>query len=159
MHKRGDDIMDAMVAPYANVFDELHRETSTIVAPLTEEQVNRRISGLQNTVGIVLRHMAGSERYWVGEVVGGIPAHRNRDAEFAGDRVDKTGALADLDRAAATTRRVLTGLRAADLVTEVDVRRAQGIVKEPRGQALLHATRHLAYHLGQLRLLAKLVQA
>jgi uncharacterized damage-inducible protein DinB len=148
-----------MIAPYAKVLDELHRETQTIVGPLGEEEINRRIAGLQNTVGIVLRHMAGSERFWIGEVVGGIPAHRNRDAEFAGDRIDKAAVLADLERAASTTRQVLSGLRAADLVTDVEVRRAQGTVREPRGQALLHATQHLAYHLGQLRLLAKLAQA
>lgn len=150
--------MDALIAPYAKVLDDLHREATAIVAPLGVDHVNRRVSGLQNTVGILLRHMAGSERYWVGEVVGGIPANRNRDAEFAGDRVDKAAVLAELDRAAATTRQVLAGLRAADLLADVEVRRAQGMVREPRGQALLHAAQHLAYHLGQLRILAKLAQ-
>lgn len=150
--------MDALIAPYAKVLDDLHREATAIIIPLGDDAVNRRVPGLQNTVGILLRHMAGSERYWVGEVVGGIPANRNRDAEFGGDRVEKATLLAELDRAAATSRQVLTGLRAADLLTDVEVRRPQGTVKEARGQSLLHATQHLAYHLGQLRILAKLVQ-
>jgi len=150
--------MDPLVAPYAKVLDDIHRDAASIVTLLGDEAVNRRVPGLQNTVGILLRHMAGSERYWIGEVVGGIAAHRNRDAEFAGDRVDKATALGEMDRAAATTRQVLNGLRVADLLTEVQVRRGPETLKETRGQSLLHATQHLAYHLGQLRILAKLAQ-
>lgn len=150
--------MDPMVAPYAKILDNIHKDTAAIVAPLSNDAINRHVPGLQNTVGILLRHMAGSERYWVGEVVGGIAAHRNRDAEFAGDRVEKTAALAEVDRAAATTRQVLSGLSAADLLTEVEVRRGPETQKETRGQSLLHATQHLAYHLGQLRIVAKLAQ-
>jgi uncharacterized damage-inducible protein DinB len=150
--------MDPMVAPYAKILDGIHKDAAAIVTPLGEDTVNRRVPGLQNTVGILMRHMAGSERYWVGEIVGGIAAHRNRDAEFAGDRVDKAAALTEMDRAAATSRQVLSGLRAADLLTEVEIRRGQETQRETRGQSLLHATQHLAYHLGQLRIVAKLAQ-
>src|SRR5215469_4260542 len=38
-----------------------------------------------NSVAILLRHLAGSERWWIGEQIGGVPAHRNRGAEFLHD--------------------------------------------------------------------------
>ena len=59
----------------------------------------------------------------------------------------------------ALTHDVLGRMNAADLLQEVDVQRTRGIVKETKGFALLHATQHLAYHLGQLRYMAKLLQA
>lgn len=150
--------MDPMIALHRKVLDELRHAGMTILAPLSDEHINRRAPGLQNTVGILLRHMAGSERYWIGEVVGGVPAGRNRDAEFGGDRLEKTALLAELDRAAAVTREVLARLGAADLLTEVDVQGAGGTSRETKAFALLHTVRHLAYHLGQLRYLAKLAQ-
>ncbi len=150
--------MDPMIAPHLKVLEELRREVTATVTPLNDDHINRRVPGLQNTVGILLRHMAGSERYWIGEVVGGVPSQRNRDTEFGGERLEKAALLAELDRTAAVTREVLARLRTADLLGEVDVQRSRGTGKETRAFALLHATQHLAYHLGQLRYLAKLSQ-
>jgi hypothetical protein len=39
------------------------------------------------------------------------------------------------------------------------VRTSAGVRRETKAGALLHATQHIAYHLGQLRYLVKLVQA
>jgi uncharacterized damage-inducible protein DinB len=151
--------MDPYLAPHAHALDDLHRQVEETIAPMSDDDINRTVPGLQNTVGILLRHMAGSERYWIGEIVGGRPAHRRRETEFGHDRLAKADLLADLARAAAVRREVLERLTAADLLTEVDVQRSRGLVKETRAFAVIHATEHLAYHLGQLRHMAKLLQA
>jgi uncharacterized damage-inducible protein DinB len=152
--------MDPLVAPYVKVLDDLRRQVAETVAPLDDDQINRAVPGLRNSVGILLKHMAGSERYWIVEVAGGTPVHRNRDTEFEPTPVRKAALLADLDRVGAQSREVLERLVATDLLQEVEVRRRTGEVvqKEMKAGALLHATQHLAYHLGQLRYLAKLVQ-
>jgi uncharacterized damage-inducible protein DinB len=150
--------MDPLVAPYLHVLEDLRGQLLDAVAPLDDAQVNRTVAGLRNTAGMVLRHVAGSERYWVGEVVGGRPAHRDREAEFGPDPVGKDEILAEIGRVAATTREVLQRLTAADLLQEVEVRRARGAGRETKAGALLHAVQHLAYHLGQLRYLARLLQ-
>ncbi|MGH2374968.1 MAG: DinB family protein [bacterium] len=150
--------MDPHVAPHMHVLEDLHRQVAETVAPLGDDDVNRAVPGLANSVGILLRHIAGSERYWVGEVVGGRPAHRKRDTEFGPERLQKSALLGELDRVRTLTRDVLGQLDAADLLHEVDVQRTRGVVKETKGFALLHATQHLAYHLGQLRYMAKLLQ-
>ena len=149
--------MDPLVAPHLSAIEDLRRQLLETVAPLSDEQVNRTVPGLRNSIGILLKHLNGSERYWIGEVAGGRPAHRNRDAEFASEPVRKADLLAEVERVAAQTREVLDRLTPADLVQEVEVRRTTGTVKETKTGALLHATQHLAYHLGQIRYLAKLV--
>ncbi|MBI3998197.1 MAG: DinB family protein [Armatimonadetes bacterium] len=149
--------MDPHVEPYLKVLEDLHGQILETIAPLSDEEINRPIPGLQNTIGILLRHLGGSERYWIGEVVGGQPAQRNRESEFGRERLHKAALLEELERTKAITRETLGRLRATDLLAEVDVRRTRGVRKESRAFALLHATQHLAYHLGQLRYLAKLL--
>lgn len=151
--------MDPHVAPHLHILEDLHRQVAETVALLGDDDINRTVPGLGNTVGILLRHIAGSERYWISEIVGGRPAHRNRDSEFGHERLQKGALLAELDRVRALTREVLGRLDAADMLQEVEVQRTRGVVKESKALALLHATQHLAYHLGQLRYMAKLLQA
>lgn len=151
--------MDPHVAPHLNVLEDLHRQVAETVTPLGDDDINRTVPGLGNTAGILLRHIAGSERYWIGEIVGGRPAHRNRDSEFGHERLQKGALLAELDRVRTLTREVLGRLDAADMLQEVEVQRTRGVVKESKALGVLHATQHLAYHLGQLRYMAKLLQA
>ncbi len=151
--------MDPHVAPHQHVLEDLHRQVAETVAPLGDDEINRAPPGLANSVGILLRHIAGSERYWIGEVVGGRPAHRKRETEFGHERLQKSALLSELTRVQEMTRDVLHGLGPADLLAEVDVQRTRGVVKETKAFALLHATQHLAYHLGQIRYMAKLLQS
>jgi len=150
--------MDSFVEPHLHALEDLTRQVVETVTPLDDEQINRTVAGLQNSVGILLRHMAGSERYWIGEVAGGRPAHRNRDTEFGHEPLRKSELLAELERVTALSREVIGGISRDDLMTLVDVQRTK-VAKETKAFALMHATQHLAYHLGQLRYLAKLVQA
>lgn len=150
--------MDPYVAPHLKVLEDLRRQVVEAVAPLDDDQINRAVPGLSNTAGIVLRHLAGSERYWIGEVAGGRPAHRNRDAEFGTERLSKDELLGNLQRVAALSLEVLESLSRENLAEEVEAHRPSGPVRETRLFALLHATQHLAYHLGQIRIMAKLLR-
>jgi uncharacterized damage-inducible protein DinB len=151
--------MDPYLVPYLQLLDDLRRQVADTVALLDDDQINQTLPGLQNTVGILLRHLAGSERYWIGEVAGGRPAYRNRDVEFGRDHLQKVTLLEDLERVAVITRDTLAHLSAADLVQPVSVQSSHGVTEETKAHALIRATQHLAYHLGQLRLMTKLVRA
>jgi uncharacterized damage-inducible protein DinB len=150
--------MDPHVAPYARMLEDLRRQVIEATSPLTDEQINRRVPDLRNTIGILLKHIAGSERYWVGEIAGGRAAQRNRDAEFEHAPVRKDEALAEIERVAALSRDVLDRLTRDDLLVEVEAHRPGGVVRETKTGALLHAVQHLAYHLGQIRYIARLLQ-
>lgn len=150
-------MMDPYIKPQFQALEDQRRQIIEAVAPLSDEQINRSVPGLQNTVGMLLKHIAGSERYWIGEVAGGRPAHRNRDAEFAPIPVTKAEALAAIEASAAVSREVIEGMTHQMLLEEVEVKRATGAMRETRAGAVLHASHHLAYHLGQLRSMARLI--
>jgi uncharacterized damage-inducible protein DinB len=151
--------MNPHVTPHLQVLQDLRRQILELVSALDDDAINREVPPLANTIGILLRHMAGSERYWIGEVVGGRPAHRDRDAEFGREWLRKAALLEELGKVDAVSREVLEGLAPDALLTEVEVRRSSGTVRQTRAFALIHALQHLAYHLGQLRMLARLAQS
>jgi uncharacterized damage-inducible protein DinB len=114
-----------------------------------------------NSVAILLRHLAGSERWWVGEAIGGIPSHRVRDAEFLHDRPQRADALRAVEEARRVTRQTLAPLTMQTLQVETPPTVTVG--KPPRRPtklwALLHYLEHLGYHRGQALILLKLARA
>ncbi|OFX27473.1 MAG: hypothetical protein A2Z07_11315 [Armatimonadetes bacterium RBG_16_67_12] len=140
------------------MLEDLRRQVVETVSPLSDEQINQTVPGLRNTIGILLKHIAGAERYWIGEVAGGRAAQRNRDAEFEPAPVRKDEALAETERVAALSSEVLDRLTRDDLLVEVEAQRPRGMVRETKAGALLLATQHVSYHLGQIRYLARLLQ-
>ncbi|HEV8338074.1 MAG TPA: DinB family protein [bacterium] len=148
--------MDPDVAVMHEVIEDLRGQLFKVLEPLGDADVNRSYSGLSNTIGILLRHVAGSEDYWITAVAGGSLVNRNRDAEFGHESLTKADLLGALRRTQAATERVLVGMRSEDLRAPVKAQRARGVVETTKRFAILHAIQHLAYHLGQIRLMAAL---
>ncbi|MGH2453483.1 MAG: DinB family protein [bacterium] len=150
--------MDPDVAVMHEVIEDLRGQLFKVVEPLEDADINRSYPGLSNTIGILLRHMAGSEDYWIGGVAGGGSVARNRDLEFGHESLKKADLLAALHKTRAATEKVLAGMRSEDLRGVVKGQRGRGVVETTKGFAILHATQHLAYHLGQIRLMAALAR-
>ena len=91
--------MEAFVTPLAESLDRLHDDIYQAVEPLSDGEINWKHPSLSNTVGILLRHVAGSERYWIVQVVGGRQVPRNRDAEFEHEPLTETPPVAAPRRA------------------------------------------------------------
>lgn len=113
-----------------------------------------------NSVSILLRHLAGSERWWIGEAIGNVPSGRVRDAEFVHDHPAREDVLRSVDVSRNLTRQVLSGLTMQDLQTKTAPSVTVG--NPPRRPtklwALLHYLEHLGYHRGQILLLLKMAQ-
>jgi uncharacterized damage-inducible protein DinB len=111
-----------------------------------------------NSIAILLRHLAGSERWWIGEAIGGVPSHRERDKEFHHDRPKREEVLRAVEDARRLTRQVLAPLTMQDLEAEATPSTAQGTPprRPTKIWALLHYIEHLGYHRGQALLLLKL---
>jgi len=148
--------MDPMIVPYAQALEILHTDFHRVVEPLTDQEINWRHPYLSNTIGILLRHVAGSERYWIGEVVGGRPAQRNRASEFGHEPLSKGPLVEDLREAQAVATAVLERLTAADLLAEVEVTFRGRTSQATRAWAILHSLQHASYHLGQVQLFKKM---
>jgi uncharacterized damage-inducible protein DinB len=122
------------------------------VAQLTEEQIWFRSNGACNSIGNLVLHLAGSSRWWAGEVIGGKPTGRVRQSEF-----DERGPV--------STERLLATLRAA--VTEVDRRLAElpgETLLETRSAheqqatvlwCIYHIVEHFSMHTGQILSMTK----
>jgi uncharacterized damage-inducible protein DinB len=101
-----------------------------------------------NSLAALAAHIAGAEHFWIAEVIGGRPATRNRDQEFATMATDAADLVALLDRTASETRDVFAALKDIDLDGEREV---DGKMV-PIRWGLLHLIDHTALHLGHMQL-------
>jgi uncharacterized damage-inducible protein DinB len=153
--------MTAELDHYRQALERIHTETAEVLEGLPPAALNWRPlpqgSGDEstNTLAMTVTHMAGSERFWVGEVVGERPAHRDREAEFRVSAASTAELTALLDQALAVTRETLSSLPPAKLDETVTIRERT----LTRRWAVLHAVEHLAVHLGHLQLTRQLWQA
>jgi uncharacterized damage-inducible protein DinB len=106
-----------------------------------------------NSVSVLIAHLCGAERYWVGDVVLGDPSFRDRDAEFRTRGISAAALgrrLSDLD---AYEAGALERLKVRDLdVWKVSPRDGRQVTV---GWALLHALQHTAVHLGHIEILTQ----
>lgn len=151
--------MDALVKPISQTIEVIHDDIFEAVEPLSDEAINWTHPHLSNTIGILLRHIAGSERYWIGEVVGGRSAQRVREAEFVRERLQKAPLVEGLRQAHAFVQEVLGTLTLADLTREVDVTWRGKQHRLTKEWAVLHSVHHSSYHLGQIQLFKKMAQS
>jgi hypothetical protein len=133
--------------------DDLRGQIRDLIAGLPAEALNwRPIAGSEehatNSLAVLVTHVAGAERFWIGEVVGSLPATRDREAEFRtrASSDEELGRL--LEQVGGETRQVLSTLGAADLG---EVREARGRIIPVRW-CILHVIDHTALHLGHMQL-------
>jgi uncharacterized damage-inducible protein DinB len=138
---------------YLDRLTMLHTEMQRTIESLPPEVLDWSPGPEMNSLGVLATHVAGSERFWVGEVAGGDPAHRDRPAEFRTHHLDEAALIARLDAALAHTRATLEKLTLPDL----EVRRPGMDGDEVTvAWALFHNLQHLGTHLGQMQLTRQL---
>jgi len=148
--------MDSAVQSIAQHLDEVWSSLLDAVKPVDDELFQWCPGSEFNSIAILLRHLAGSERWWIGEAIGGVPANRNRDAEFVHDSPRREDVLRAVDEARAVTRRVLAGVTVQDLAVRTPPYPRRGGEPPTKIWALLHYLEHLGYHRGQILLLRNL---
>lgn len=147
------------VQHYLERIEDLRGQVRDLIADLPVEALNwRPIEGSDdhatNSLAVIAAHVAGSEHFWIAEVIGGYPATRDRDAEFVTEVSGAAELLQRLDATGAETRSVLPALSVADLD---DTRQASGRVVPVRW-VILHVIDHMALHLGHMQLTYQLWQ-
>ena len=122
---------------------------------LSEEQLWWRPDDAANAAANIVLHLAGSNRYYFEEVIGGRPVVRDRDAEFT----VRGGLSSDAIRGAWNSSLdamtvVLNGLQPSQLMATTD----RTGKTTTFAQVLLHVSHHNATHLGQLLWITKMLQ-
>ena len=116
--------------------------------------LHRRLSEGSNSIAILMRHLAGNIRSRWTEFLttDGEKPDRNRESEFDPcDRISRDELLAEWREAFALLERNLAKLGPADLDRTIRIRGEAFLVQEAIERQVLH----LAYHTGQIVLLAK----
>lgn len=107
-----------------------------------------------NSLGVLAVHVAGSTRYWIGDVAGEEPSGRVRDVEFESRAMDAGALQARLDATLAHSRSVLARLTHDDLVA------VRGTFRDGKpytgAWALWHALEHAAQHVGHVQITRQL---
>jgi uncharacterized damage-inducible protein DinB len=102
-----------------------------------------------NSITALIVHTAGAERFLFGEIIAGVPATRDRDAEFRARDLspnELTKVLADSRTYVAS---VLETLTPADL----EAKRAFRAREVTVGWVIGHALKHTATHLGNIQIM------
>ncbi|MBI1880044.1 MAG: DUF664 domain-containing protein, partial [Chloroflexi bacterium] len=74
---------------YLDRLEELHDDMRQAITGLPPAALDWSPGPEMNSLGVLATHVAGSERYWVGEVAGGNPANRDRPTEFRTHGLDE----------------------------------------------------------------------
>jgi uncharacterized damage-inducible protein DinB len=140
----------ALVQELEGLRDAIH----DLAGPLSEQELWAKPVEPGNSVGHLVLHLTGNLNHFVGAQLGGTGYLRDREREFTETSPPaKAEALAGLDEAVATFRRVVEGLSAEQLAAPHPEGRFGSVLN-----ALVHLVAHFALHRGQMSYVARLVK-
>jgi len=154
--------MTSETSDFAAVFERYRHHLAEALAALPPEALNWRppvkVEGdapLSNTPAAIATHVAGAQRYWIGEVIGGVPAQRDRDAEFRAAAAEAGPVIEHLNATGERVQAVLAKLEPADLEHTVMY---VGETVSWR-QLITRILTHTAEHWGEFMLIRQLWEA
>jgi len=139
---------------YLNNLLEFHDEIRNVIKGLPLNALNWTFSSDMNSVHVLIIHLIGAERYWIGDVITGDPSGRDRESEFMSQGLSENELVQKLNEIENYIRNALEPL----VLQGLDEKRTS-----PRngrevtiGWALCHALKHTALHVGQIQMTLQL---
>jgi uncharacterized damage-inducible protein DinB len=146
--------MQLFYEDYLNNLNELHSDIENGLDGLTPAALDWVPQPGMNSIGVLVSHLTGAERYLIGEVIAGDNSNRDRDAEFKVQGMELNALLKRLADNRAYISGVLEELALADLETRRMFRHQREVTV---GWVLGHALKHTATHMGQIQLTRELL--
>lgn len=141
-------------ADYLNHLDELHTTMAKSIQGLPQEALDWKPGNETNSIAVLITHLTGAERYWIGDVVAGITTPRDRSAEFRVSGIPLETLQKRVADSTAFARQVLDSMALSALEEDrVSPRDGQ---KFSVSWALLHILEHTGIHLGHIQLTRQL---
>jgi len=145
--------MHVFFKEYLNLLQDCHNGILESLKELPTEALDWVPGQDMNSITVLVFHVTGSVRFWIGDVAAGDSSNRNRDAEFKARGVDaevlKKRLADNLDYA----RKTLKNMSIQDLEK---VRMLPDGREHTVAWALLHALEHAKSHLGQIQITRQL---
>jgi uncharacterized damage-inducible protein DinB len=137
------------IQEFADRLDEIRRQARDAIQDLDERGLNSTpLDQDASSPAVLVHHMAGVERMWLRQIIGGVDVGRHRPEEFSAEARSVADLEKLLDEAGRTTREVLSDLTTERLRAIRDFRGEQRSVQ----WCLLAAMDHMSGHVGHLQL-------
>jgi uncharacterized damage-inducible protein DinB len=146
--------MENFYRDFLNRLDELHTNIEQSINDLPQEALDWKPGATMNSISVLIVHLTGAERYWIGDVAVGDPSGRDRAAEFRVSGISTQTLQQRLVISSAYAQRVIARLTLEDL--EQDCVSPRDGRKFTVAWALLHALEHTAIHLGHIQITRQL---
>ncbi len=139
---------------YLDNLAELHTEIMKTVRTLPPEALDWVPVQGANSLCVLIVHVAGAEKFWLGDVVAGEPSGRDRPKEFQAKNLSIAALETKLNESLGYAELVLEKLNMEDLgALRTSPRDGQQVTV---AWALDHTLKHTAIHLGHIQLTRQL---
>ncbi len=145
--------MQTFFKDYISLLQERHNEILDTLEGLPSEALDWTPGPDMNSISVLIFHLTGAERYWIGDVAAQNPGDRDRDAEFRIRDMDVDVLKRRLADNLEYARSRLSHFTIEDLQTTRVTRNGRN---HTVAWALLHALEHATLHLGQIQLTRQL---
>ena len=153
-----------LIGDFAFKFAEIRRESEQAIAQLDAVVIRRSLDGDVNSVAVIMKHVGGNlrSRFTSFLTEDGEKPWRDREAEFVDDfpagEAGRDAALADWRDGWRVLESTLASLCEADLATDLATKPVliRG-VPHTVSRALARSLAHMAYHQGQITLIARMI--
>jgi len=141
--------MQQFYLDYLERLQRLHEDAKATLEGLEAGSLDRKPGVNTNSLSVLVVHMAGSERFWIGDIAMNDPSDRNRDREFQAAGLSPEDLVNRLDTSLSYIRQALEALTLQDLEQP---RTAPDNRKVTVGWCLEQVLAHTANHVGHMQL-------
>jgi uncharacterized damage-inducible protein DinB len=131
--------------------DDLIDQAKQIIQTIDPAGLDYTPGAEMNSIGVLATHIAGSLKWYLGEVIARRAMHRDRDAEFRARGKDARALAQTLDEAREFAREILETITPAMLDETRQARTRTVIVR----QGITHIVAHTAQHVGHIEITAQ----
>jgi len=136
-----------------NNLHKLHLEAGNILQELPSQALDWKPAVDMNSLSVLISHIVGAERYWIGDVIMQEPSNRNRDEEFRIHGIELVllkNRISNLESyEVAAFKKINKDELNAERISPRDGKRYSV------AWALCHALEHTAIHIGHMQILAQ----
>jgi uncharacterized damage-inducible protein DinB len=145
------------IQAYLTKLDDLRNQVKALLEGLPPEALDWRPIQAEgelatNSLAVLAVHLAGSQTYWMKEIIGRTPIQRDREAEFVAKGIRLDDLKARLDAAGKIVEEVLSPLSERQMEEERKFRDKPITI---RG-GILQVIEHVAQHIGHMQLTRQL---
>lgn len=146
--------MQPFFESYLDILKTCHNDFHKALDGLPPEALDWVPGPEMNSISVLVYHLTGAERYWIGDVALGEPSNRDRSAEFKVREVGMDALRQRLDDTLSYASAALEKLTLQDLeATRTSPRDGRTFTV---AWALLHALDHSNQHLGHVQIMRQL---